>query len=246
MIISLLFIFNLFAEPIPIGAKKLIDNYPGIVTYYKENHIYFKDGTSMIYDDKKSKTKDQLINQPDIEDMFTFNYFVGNLKENPNNDAGRIRNDLFFKKIYGGSATQVRNNLITVNWCPKLIGQKILVTKTNQVYKQIEKISKELDEFPEFKDYLIKIGGTFNWRVINGTTRLSMHSFGMTIDINTKYSDYWQWSCNCTNENIAIKGYKNRIPLKIVSVFEKHGFIWGGKWEHFDTMHFEYRPELVY
>jgi hypothetical protein len=22
-------------------------------------------------------------------------------------------------------------------------------------------------------------------------------------------------------------------------------FIWGGKWYHHDTMHFEYRPEIV-
>ncbi|MEJ2663631.1 MAG: M15 family metallopeptidase, partial [Spirochaetia bacterium] len=27
--------------------------------------------------------------------------------------------------------------------------------------------------------------------------------------------------------------------------FEKYGFIWGGKWYHYDTMHFEYRPELL-
>ena len=25
-----------------------------------------------------------------------------------------------------------------------------------------------------------------------------------------------------------------------------HGFIWGGKWYHYDTMHFEFRPELVW
>jgi hypothetical protein len=30
-----------------------------------------------------------------------------------------------------------------------------------------------------------------------------------------------------------------------VEVFERHGFIWGGKWNHYDTMHFEYRPELL-
>ncbi|MDP3291618.1 MAG: M15 family metallopeptidase, partial [Sulfuricurvum sp.] len=24
-----------------------------------------------------------------------------------------------------------------------------------------------------------------------------------------------------------------------------HGFIWGGRWYHYDTMHFEYRPELL-
>jgi hypothetical protein len=71
-----------------------------------------------------------------------------------------------------------------------------------------------------------------------------MHSFGMTIDINTTYSDYWQWACKCTNENAMVK-YKNRIPQTILDIFEKHGFIWGGKWYHFDTMHFEYRPELI-
>ena len=26
---------------------------------------------------------------------------------------------------------------------------------------------------------------------------------------------------------------------------EAEGFIWGGRWYHYDTMHFEYRPELL-
>ena len=33
--------------------------------------------------------------------------------------------------------------------------------------------------------------------------------------------------------------------MEIVRIFEKHGFIWGGRWYHYDTMHFEYRPELL-
>jgi len=49
---------------------------------------------------------------------------------------------------------------------------------------------------------------------------------------------YWLW---------GPKGaaYRNRLPFGIVQIFEKHGFIWGGKWGHFDTMHFEYGPELL-
>jgi hypothetical protein len=35
------------------------------------------------------------------------------------------------------------------------------------------------------------------------------------------------------------------MPQEVVAIFEKRGFIWGGKWYHFDTMHFEYRPELL-
>ncbi|WP_228384801.1 M15 family metallopeptidase [Campylobacter pinnipediorum] len=30
-----------------------------------------------------------------------------------------------------------------------------------------------------------------------------------------------------------------------MDIFEKNGFIWGGRWKHFDTMHFEYRPEFL-
>jgi D-alanyl-D-alanine carboxypeptidase len=35
------------------------------------------------------------------------------------------------------------------------------------------------------------------------------------------------------------------VPAAIVHVFEHNGFIWGGRWYHYDTMHFEYRPELL-
>jgi len=35
------------------------------------------------------------------------------------------------------------------------------------------------------------------------------------------------------------------VPVAVVRVFEAHGFVWGGKWRFFDTIHFEYRPELL-
>jgi hypothetical protein len=39
--------------------------------------------------------------------------------------------------------------------------------------------------------------------------------------------------------------YRNDTPAEIVKIFGKQGFIWGGRWFHYDTMHFEYRPELI-
>ena len=68
------------------------------------------------------------------------------------------------------------------------------------------------------------------------TDRPSAHSYGIAIDLNDALSDYWRWEKN---------GWKNRIPQPIVDAFEAEGFIWGGRWFHFDTMHFEYRPELL-
>jgi hypothetical protein len=69
----------------------------------------------------------------------------------------------------------------------------------------------------------------------------------MTIDINARLSHYWQWDLQSAgipvSEDTPLK-YRNTIPREIVAIFEKYGFIWGGKWYHYDTMHFEYRPEL--
>jgi hypothetical protein len=80
----------------------------------------------------------------------------------------------------------------------------------------------------------------FNWRPVAGTDRLSAHSFGISIDINTGFSDYWRWAGGGPDPG----EYRNRIPLEIVLAFEAEDFIWGGRWYHYDTMHFEYRPEL--
>ena len=116
----------------------------------------------------------------------------------------------------------------------------------------IANIEDELEKLviahPNYLSYLDNPGGTFDWRVIANTNRLSMHSFGMTIDINSNLSNYWQWDLKKRGLPItedAALTYHNHIPWQIVPIFEKYGFIWGGKWHHYDTMHFEYRPEML-
>lgn len=234
------------SQSISIIANKLLKAYPESIKAVQNNRIVFKDGSSLPLDDgRKDKTFQQLLDEPDIEDQFVFPYTSGTVKNElaKNFDPGRIRNEAFFKKLYGSSKQEVESQLVEIVWCPKLVGKKIKVTRANNAFMAFESLSKELDEHPEFLPYLKDIAGTFNWRNISGTNRLSMHSFGMTIDINTQQSHYWQWDCKCTNEEASL-GYHNTIPLELVSLFEKHGFIWGGKWYHYDTMHFEYRPEL--
>ena len=212
--------------------------YPHQIIDFKENKLIFSDNSSLVYDDFKKKTKQELIDNADVEDQFSYFYKLGSI-----NDAGRIRNEAFFKKIYGNSKAKVEKNLVEIIWCPKLVNQKIKVTTVNGIDKIVNKLAAELDNHPEYKTYLSNIAGTFNWRKIAGTNRLSMHSFGMTLDINTKYSNYWQWDCRCKDEDAKLI-YKNRIPKKLVAIFEKYGFIWGGNWYHYDTMHFEYRSEF--
>lgn len=223
----------------------LMSAYPTQVIGFEKNYLIFNDSSCLLFNDGKHKSTENLLVNPDVKDMFTYSYPKGKA-ETPVKfqDPGRIRNDDFFKKMYGKTAAEVQKNLTTIVWCPKLVGQKLQISTINDVDKHLETVSAELDEHPEWKDYL-KSAGTFYWRVVKGSNHLSGHSFGIAIDLNTKYSHYWQWDCKCTFENVDLF-YKNNIPQGIVDIFEKHGFIWGGKWYHYDTMHFEYRPELLH
>lgn len=231
-------------DSIPFNVKKLIASYENIVGY-EDNYIIFSDGSKMIYDDKKNKTLNERLRSPDIEDMFVNEYKHWDKGSIPKfYNPGRVRNDELFKKIYGSSKEKVREKLVKVKWCPKLANKDVLITSVNNVHLKLDSLSKELDNHPEFKKYVQNIGGTFNWRVISGTKRMSAHSYGIAIDINVKYSNYWQWDCNCKDENADLV-YKNKIPIELVVIFEKYGFIWGGNWYNYDTMHFEYRPELL-
>jgi hypothetical protein len=226
--------------------QKICQAYPEHFVYCKDNVLKWKDGTEMIFDDKKEKNWQEILESPDIEDQMKIPYPKGKTYEplQKGQDPGRIRNEMFFRKMYGNSQKEVQEKLTKIIWLPKTLQLPLRVTTVNQVHKKLDAISKELDEKPHLTKYLQKIGGTFSWRNISGTNRLSMHSFGMTIDINLTYSNYWQWDNRTTDENTVLK-YRNQIPMEIVEVFEKYGFIWGGKWYHYDTMHFEYRPELL-
>jgi D-alanyl-D-alanine carboxypeptidase len=61
-------------------------------------------------------------------------------------------------------------------------------------------------------------------------------------DIAEAHTHYWLWSKAAPDGHVP---YKNEVPIEIVQIFERHGFIWGGRWYHYDTMHFEYRPEII-
>lgn len=207
-----------------------------------DGRIIFKDGSSMPYrDDKKSKEFNELISNPSVEDMLVLPYpKYAQIGKNLI-DAGRFRNEEFFGKIYGKNEQEVEKNLVDIIWLKNSVNKKFKFNKQNGAAKAIQNVSDDLDMLvktrPELLKYLNNPSGTFKYRKIANSNNLSAHSWGIAIDINTNFSHYWQWSKTGL--------YENSIPKEIVDIFERHGFIWGGRWEHFDTMHFEYRPELV-
>ena len=90
----------------------------------------------------------------------------------------------------------------------------------------------------------------YNFRYVDGTRSRSLHSYGLAVDFIPKSyqgrNAYWMWAMNGTPDWWTIPYAKRWMPpLPVVEVFERQGFVWGGKWLFFDTMHFEYRPEIL-
>lgn len=232
----------------PPGVDRLIAAYPDHLEKIDGNWLIWRDGTRMALDDGGGrKAFAEWLERPDIEDMFRVAYpaGAGALVPELQSDPGRARNAAFFDKMYGDCRKgDVARSLDTIVWLPRKAPQKLQVTRINGVAARLAAVSRALDALPaSFDKYLIPSAGTYNCRVIAGTHRVSAHGSGTAIDIAVAQTDYWRWG-GAGREGGRV-AYKNRIPLEIVHIFERQGFIWGGRWSHYDTMHFEYRPELL-
>ncbi len=224
----------------PLGAKALIACYPQFIKAYKNNTIVLADGRALPYNDGKAKTHEEQMDNADIEDMFAQAYDTTIWQPTKNYEPGRIRNEELMKYMYGKSANDVKKHLVGVKW----FKQQLPFTSINGAADSLRAVAKDLEKLPaQFHKYFDQ-SSSFYWRTVRGSQRLSAHSYGMTIDICTKYSDFWRWKNPGKNESDDIV-YVNRIPKEIVKIFEKHGFVSGVRWYHFDTMHFEFRPDLL-
>lgn len=222
------------------SVADLLRAYPEQLRGFDGANLIWRDGTSMpVGEAHPGRTMEELHGHGSILDQIALAYPAGVAPSPQQDDPGRIRNQAFFDKMYGNCRTgEVAAKLVPVDWLPKSWGHTVSITSVNGVDRRLAAISRELDELPaEDKKFLFPLGGTYNCRPIAGTDQKSMHSWGAAIDLNPAFSTYWRWN--------RAAPYQNALPSEIVTVFERHGFIWGGRWSHFDTMHFEYRPELL-
>lgn len=201
------------------GARAFLDAYPEWFDRFEGRSLVWKDGSRTTW--QRSLTPRQFHQLMRI---------------------GRLHLGPIYRKMYGDSKSDASEQLTTVIWLPGSKKQKIKFAKTNGAAEALQRVSNALDSLKHLHKYLTPIGGTFNWRNIAGSKSQSVHSYGIAIDINTKYADYWRWSPEF-KAGKRLK-YRNRIPEELVAVFEREGFVWGGRWPHYDTMHFEYRPEV--
>ncbi|MDD2781594.1 M15 family metallopeptidase [Sulfuricurvum sp.] len=222
-----------------------VEGYPNLVQSADEKGIVLKNGTRFPYHTDTSKGSwDEKINHADLATQLEQPYDAGGFETPPAYlfDPGRLRYQPFFQAVYGKDKKAIEKNLVTIEW-PTLKGKtKLQVSKVDGVNKKLYAIGQEIARLPKADRIWAEVAATYCYRVIKDTDRLSMHSYGIAIDLAPNTTQYWKDEASSETAKI---GYKNTMPLSIVRIFEKHGFIWGGRWYHYDTMHFEYRPELL-
>lgn len=224
----------------------LMLSYPEYITNIEkeDNKIYcvFKSGNKVLYDDKLQKTQEAKFANPDLQDTLEQYYPLtkNTLLMDKNFNPGRCRNYELLEEVYGNNKQKIEKNLVNLksgyanyqfNSCN---GANIALDNALSELLALAKSNSKISNI------LYPGSGTFNYRIISGTNRLSPHSFGIAIDLKSDNKDYWKWSSKENGEQRI-----NEYPEELVNVFEKNNFIWGGKWGYFDILHFEYRPEII-
>lgn len=234
-------------EAVPDAMRCFVDAYPDTVCGATPSALVLCDGARITWDDGEDKPDhDALLARADLEDSMRMRYRPGRDYPVPAYlfEPGRVRHTPLFLAMYGADREAVRATLDEVDWLPRSGGGRVKMTRVNGVADALRRVSDDIERelSPELRELAASTSGTFVWRKVRGTSRPSMHSFAIAIDVAVPRSDYWRWN---KPDAAGRFRYKNRFPLEIVEIFERHGFIWGGKWYHFDTMHFEYRPEYL-
>jgi hypothetical protein len=70
-------------------------------------------------------------------------------------------------------------------------------------------------------------GGGYNFRLMRGSTRLSMHSWGCAVDFDPARNGFGDATPNFAN-----------YPA-VLDAFAAEGWTWGGKWMKSDGMHWQ-------
>ena len=188
-------------------------------------------------------------------------------------EAGRVRHEPFFEKLYGSGIAEVGSDIITVPW-PVLsdTSATIRVTKRHGVAERFKLAGQRLRLWQQQQRagqdanngikqereaevlVLSDAPEAWRWRAIRGEARFSPHAWGIAIDIGARTLGYWRrkpsgsrgsGSGSGSVSSLGLQRPHKRMPQAIVNIFTSLGFIHGGLWrDHFDEMHFEYRPEL--
>ena len=174
-----------------------------------------------------------------------------NFQREGKKDFPATLNYSFLNSLYGEPSIEIENELEIF----RVLGRKIRFHHAQSASERLKAVFKEIQlaasDNNEIKKWIkgIRSISTYSNRTIQNRQRPSLHSYGIAVDILPRDRSkviYWEWVEDFREDwwNVT-EEQKAKVPAQVIDIFEKNGFVWGGKWYFFDIMHFEYRPELI-
>ncbi len=164
----------------------------------------------------------------------------------------RGRHQAFYEALYGVSSLQEADRAMrrTTFLGFSVRVHPMLIEPLRRVEADIHASSDGDASVSAFIRNIRQISG-FYWRDIFGSASRSFHSYGTAVDLLPRNwlggFGYWRWA----QQSGIVEWWslplhrRFTVPQPVVDAFERHGFVWGGKWIGFDPIHFEYRPEVI-
>jgi hypothetical protein len=221
------------------------------VTYGEDDVVFALGDRAIHFQGGRMLEEDGLNRRKDCDPIF-YRYSLDPLTEPPplpTNNPTYCTDVL--ESLWGRTDGQIRSHGQSITFLDhRMFLNNLLVDPLAAVERDILAAARGDESVATWIDEL-NITYSFIDREIDGSSTRSQHAWGMAVDfVPDSYGGrdvYWRWS------RVYDRDGWHRIPLErrwsppgaVIEIFERHGFVWGGKWPHFDNMHFEYRPEIL-
>jgi len=184
--------------------------------------------------------------KPNAEEATRFSEMASNRNMN-----SLKRSPHFFDALWRiNNRDEANQRMKTIRFLGKPVNVHYMIMENLALVEELIRAAAKTD--PQVQAWINGINTLdgWTWRDIAQTQSRSFHAYGLAVDILPKSlggkETYWLWAARKKPEwwNIS---YNERYhpPAAVIKAFETYGFVWGGKWLFFDTMHFEYRPEIL-
>lgn len=116
------------------------------------------------------------------------------------------------------------------SWAPARVKTITLHKKCAGAFERaLHAVAKEFTAEQIKLAQLDQCGGAYNFRLMRGGNRLSIHSWGAALDLAPERN----WLGRAYDEKLGM------MPKRVVEIFSNEGLTWGGKWSRPDAMHFQ-------
>jgi hypothetical protein len=220
------------------------------VTYSADDAVFSLGEGAIHFQDGRMLGTDRLGDREQFESIF-YRYPLEWMTEVPQLTEEPAYSRDFLDLLFGQTEVENRSNSRSVIFLDhRMFVNSLLVEPLLAVEREIRATALADQAVARWMEEL-DITYSFIRRDIAGTQTRSYHAYGLAVDlVPLSYEGkhmYWRWSRVHNREGWSRIPLSRRWtpPQSVVEAFERHGFVWGGKWSRFDNIHFEYRPEII-